>query len=167
MHHSLQELSTIPVTQSSDFITDLDTYRIDHFAGGGIPFVCGGYANSTYTDVCHKYVATSDEWVISGTMAEARAQTGYGSSESWGLVMAGGFNFNYLSSIESTDNGEIFRTLPDLEIENFDSCLVVVDDDRIFTCGGFLGTTDTFIFSNKTNLWSRYIHLGWRPFQKY
>ena len=105
MHHSLQELSTIPVTQSSDFITDLDTYRIDHFAGGGIPFVCGGLDQSSYTDVCHKYVATSDEWVISGTMAEARAQTGYGSSESWGLVMAGGLNSNtMLSSIETTDN---------------------------------------------------------------
>ena len=66
-------------------------------------------------------------------MAEARAYSGYGSSESWGLVMVGGYNSNLglLLSVETTNNGEDFGSLPDLEIENRDSCLVVIDDDRI------------------------------------
>ena len=142
--------------------TVLETHRIGHFAGGGIPYVCGG-GPSYYSDLCHKYVATSDEWVISGTMTESRGFCGYDSSESWGLVMAGGYDgylLNYLSSVESTSNGETFGNLPDLEKENQQNCLVVVDDERIFTCGGDQGSgTDTFLFSNTTKLWSRYIGL--------
>jgi len=66
----------------------------------------------------------------------------------------GGNPPTYLSTVDQTNNGETFRNLPDLEIENRDSCVVAIDDDRIFTCGGDQGLTDTFIFSNTTNLWS-------------
>ena len=138
--------------------TVLETHRIGHFAGGGIPFVCGGSG----VDLCYRYVAASDEWVISGTMTEERGYCGYDSSESWGLVMAGGYDgylSNYLSSVESTSNGETFGNLPDLEKENQQNCLVVVDDERIFTCGGGQEPTDTFLFSNTTKLWSRYTGL--------
>ena len=102
-------------------------------------------------------------------MAEERAYSGYGSSESWGLVMAGGYNNAFLSSVESTYNGEIFGTLPDLEIEVDRSCVVVIDDGNIFTCGGNDGSTktDTCIFSNASNLWSRYTQLGRTSSQKY
>ena len=109
-------------------------------------------------------MAKSDEWVISGTMAEEKTNSGYGSSESWGLVMVGGINYNDLgplSSVETTNNGEDFGSLPDLEIENIDSCLVVIDEDKIFNCGGVSqGSRDTFIFSKTTNLWSRYTNSG-------
>ena len=89
----------------------------------------------------------------------ARAYTGYGSSESWGLVMAGGFNVNnQLSSVETTDDGQVFGSLPDLPGgRNSYSCLVIVDDDTIFTCGGYASTTLTLIFSKKTKLWSRQV----------
>ena len=133
----------------------------DNFlAEGGIPFVCGGWnALGAGYGSCYKYVAKSDNWVISGTMAEQRAYSGYGSSESWGLVMAGGYSNKLLSSVESTYNGEIFGTLPDLEIEMDRSCVVVIDDDNVFTCGGYAESTstrtDTYIFSNASNLWSR------------
>ena len=116
-------------------------------------------------------MANSDEWVISGTIAEARSSSGYGSSESWGLVIAGGFNDTFFSNVESTYNGEIFGTLPDLEIEVDRSCVVVIDDGNIFTCGGVgndgSSKTDTFIFSNASNLWSRYTQLGRTSSQKY
>ena len=157
----VQGLSTIQVTQSFALHYRLG-YLMDIFlAEGGVPFVCGGYSDSsTVIDFCHKYVATTDEWVLSGTLAEARGLSGYGSSESWGLVMAGGSEGdppNYLSIVESTYNGETFGRLPDLEFDNRESCLVVVDDDMIFTCGGQQQlSTETFIFSNTTNLWSRY-----------
>ena len=138
------------------------------FAEGGIPFICGGWP---YHGSCYKYVAKSDNWVTSGTMAEIRGLSGYGSSESWGLVMAGGYSNEFLSSVESTYNGEIFGTLPDLEIEVDRSCVVVIDDGNIFTCGGVgndgSSKTDTFIFSNASNLWSRYTQLGRTSSQKY
>ena len=103
-------------------------------------------------------MANSDEWVISGTIAEARSSSGYGSSESWGLVMAGGYNGGSSSSrVETTYNGKKFGILPDLEVESHRSCVVVIDEENIFTCGGYLtSATDTFIFSNSTNIWSRY-----------
>ena len=124
---------------------------------GRIPFVCGGYNGFDHTDVCYKYVAASDEWVESGNMAKPRAFSGYASSKSWGLVMSGGRGISniYLSSIEQTRNGETFGNLPDLVSENYDSCVVVIDEDRIFTCGGRYLSTNTFIYSNTTNLWSR------------
>ena len=103
-------------------------------------------------------------------MDEARRSLGYGSSESWGLVMVGGYNPNsgVLTSVETTNNGEYFGSLPDLEIETTDSCVVVIDEDKIFTCGAAQGSgRDTFIFSKSTNLWSRYTKLGRRPSQKY
>ena len=86
-----------------------------------------------------------------------RFYSGYGSSESWGLVMAGGYNGNILSSVETTYDGEAFGSLPDLPEENYYSCLVIVDDDIIFTCGGYLSLTSTLIFSKKTNLWRRQV----------
>ena len=90
-------------------------------------------------------------------MAVDRFNSGYGSSESWGLVMAGGRNGNYISSVETTDDGQVLGSLPDLPQENYYSCLVIVDDDIIFTCGGYLSPTSTLIFSKKTNLWSRQV----------
>ena len=62
---------------------------ITFFAEGHIPFICGGKDDEEYTDLCYKYVAALDEWEVSGTMAEERGYSGYGSSESWGLVMGG------------------------------------------------------------------------------
>ena len=90
----------------------------------------------------------------------ARAGAGYGSSESWGLVMAGGDDYpNTLSSVETTENGQVFDSLPDLPEENSFSCLVIVDDERVFTCGGDQSPSSTFIFSKMTNVWSRQVVL--------
>ena len=77
------------------------------FAEGGIPYVCGGYHQDgdTYSDLCYKYVAALDDWDISGTMSEERRNSGYGSSESWGLVMTGGYTSNAgdLSLVKKSD----------------------------------------------------------------
>ena len=134
------------------------------FAAGGVPFICGGvYYDGDYydSDLCFKYVPSSDEWVVSGVMSEAKSEIGYGSSESWGLVMAGGDNGGPLlsSSVETTADGIIFENLPDLEVEVSGSCVVVIDDDRIFTSGGYHDPglrRDSYIFSRTNNSWSRY-----------
>ena len=134
----------------------------------GTPFICGGF-NGDYTDSCYKYVAATDEWQVSGTMAKERAYSGYGSSESWGLVMAGGNNHaqGYLESVTTTDNGQDFESLPDMpdigiddgidgiDDGNIESCVVVIDSDRLFMCGGYQMPSYTFIFSKAANSWDR------------
>ena len=131
------------------------------FAEGGSPYFCGGGSTdsvSDITDLCYTYTAALDEWVISGTMAEGRCVSGYGSSESWGLVMAGGYG---LATVATTDDGESFGSLPDLPDESERSCLAIIDDDRLFKCGGSPTSTsfDTLIFSKSTNSWSRHAML--------
>ena len=89
-------------------------------------------------------------------MAEERGYGGYGSSESWGLVMGGGYNFGtgYLSSVATTANGQAFDSLPDLPNRDDQQCLAVIDDEKIFTSGGDQNPSDAFIFSKSTNSWS-------------
>ena len=132
----------------------------DDFSEGGLPFICGGYNSADgYSDLCYKYEPANDEWYIIGVMDEERSYSGYGSSESWGLVMAGGrmAGGSYLSSVATTDSGDLFGYLPELPDQNRLSCLVPIDDERIFTCGGDLRPEDTLIFSNKTRSWTRCI----------
>ena len=95
------------------------------------PFICGGYNNTSgYIDSCYKYDATLDEWIFSGTMPEEKHNSGYDHSEMWGLVMAGGYNGNFLSSVTTTESGEVFRSLPNLPNGNEHSCVVIIDEDR-------------------------------------
>ena len=91
-----------------------------------------------------------------GTLAVGRTHAGYGSSENWGLVMAGGISYDisYISSVETTEDGQVFEALPDLPERDSLSCLVIVDDDRVFTCGGQVSSFSTFLFSRTTNVWS-------------
>ena len=86
-----------------------------------------------------------------------RSASGYASSESWGLVMAGGYNERDQSTVQTTFNGEAFGSLPNLPETKDRTCLVVIDDDRLFNCGGNPYPTDseTLIFSKSTNSWSR------------
>ena len=130
------------------------------FAGGGVPFVCGG-RREEYNDQCFKYDAALDAWATSGTLAETRSWTGYGSSENWGLIMAGGYSDDsFRSSVETTDDGEVFGSLPNMPEANDYMCLVVVDDDRLFLCGGgdLDFRTSTLIFSKKSSDWTRQVH---------
>ena len=124
------------------------------FAEGGSPFVCGGASSGQVSDIrdyCYAYTAALDEWVISGTMAEGRVLSAYASSEWWGLVMAGGYQ---LANVATTSDGDSFGSLPDLPLNRQSSCLVIIDDDRLFICGGFQGYNEALIFSKSTNSWS-------------
>ena len=129
-----------------------------------MPFLCGGVLYGF--DKCFKYEPVLDTWDILGTLAVGRSYAGYSSSESWGLVMAGGVtpDLSYLSSVETTADGQVFGALPDLLEWNSFFCLVVVDEDRIFTCGGRAessvggqGTRATFIFSKQADVWTRQV----------
>ena len=104
-------------------------------------------------------------------MSGSRYFSGYGSSESWGLVMAGGFadGGGTLSSVETTYNGETFASLPDFDIRQSgrESCLVIIDDDRIFMCGGASISIETYIFTNSTGSWQRYKYSQFRKRPSY
>jgi len=96
--YDVELVSLDPITSPvPDCLTQLNPFPIPSYGSAGAndylgtPYFCGGYTGSgNYNDICHKYVAASDEWVESGNMTEPRAYSGYGSSESWGLVMVGG-----------------------------------------------------------------------------
>ena len=118
--------------------------------------------------MCYKYVASVDEWSYSGKLFEETAYGGYVNSESWGLVIAGGYKGDIMSSVVTTYNGLTFSHYPDMPAENYKSCLVVIDEDRIFTCGIRPGSARqaTYIFTRSESSWiskapmptSRYDH---------
>ena len=125
-------------------------------AEGGSPFVCGGRQNGVYTDICYKYEASSDEWLIFESMSEPRGWCGYDSSESWGMVIAGGtIGDGFISSVEQTTNAEVFSPLADLPTETQESCVVIIDEDRLLNIGGYPTASDTLMFSAATGSWSR------------
>ena len=77
-----------------------------------------------------------------------------------GLVMAGGRNAvsSYLTGVEATgDGGQTFNGalagLPPPGVAA--ACLAVIDDDRIFTCGGVPLEAQAHILSVAANSWSR------------
>ena len=128
------------------------------FPEGEAPFICGGFY--PVSDQCLKYSPESDTWVESGTLngGFGRAFSGYGSSEHWGLVMVGGMGIlspPSLSSVETTYNGETFASLPNVPVQNERSCVVPIDEERIFTCGGNSEKTKTFIYEYTNNTWQR------------
>ena len=84
-------------------------------------------------------------------MPEEKGFSGYDHSEMWGLVMVGGYRD--ISSVITTDNGKVFGSLPDLPEETSFACVVIIDEDRIFTCGGSYGVP-TLIFTNSTGSWN-------------
>ena len=119
-----------------------------------MPYYCGGNIwGSGSTDECYKYAFALDEWTLSGLMPEAKSSCGSDSSESWGLIVAGGTSGG--NSVETTDNGEVFEPLPNLPEENWDFCTVIIDEDRIFACGGYNPLAGTLIFQRSTNIWNR------------
>ena len=134
-----------------------------HFTEGGTPrpFVCGGQGGDYISsDKCYIYNGFLDTWTVSGEMPEGLDSSRYDHSEMWGLVMAGGmtekvYNTKYLSNVTTTKTGQVFNPLPDLPDKNFLSCVVIIDEDRIFTFGGFYTENDTLIFSNSTGSWKR------------
>ena len=125
----------------------------------GIPFVCGGRQNGVYTDICYKYEAAQDEWIILETMTEPRGWCGHASSDYWGMVIAGGtIGDGFLSSVERTANAEVFTPLPNLPMETQESCVVIIDDRRLLNIGGYPTASDTLLFSDNpptTGSWSR------------
>ena len=127
-------------------------------AEGGSPFVCGGRQNGDYTDICYKYEALSDKWLLFESMTEPRGWCGYDSSESWGLVMVGGTaGDEILSSVERTIDGVLSTPLQALPGVIEESCVVIIDSDRLLSIGGYPypATSATLMYSASTDFWDR------------
>ena len=107
-----------------------------------------------------------DEWSYSGKLFEERAYSGFVSSQTWGLVVAGGYSGDAMSSVETTYNGVTFGHYPDMPTENYKSCLVEIDEERVFTCGIKPGSSRqaTYIFTRSARSW---ISLAPMPTSRY
>ena len=66
---------------------------------------------------CYMYDKTIDSWSKSGDLSTGRSSPGVAYNLVFGLVMAGGFASNYLSTVEYTRNG--IDTGGFLKIPNF------------------------------------------------
>ena len=70
--------------------------------------------------------------------------------------MAGGTSgVGFLSSVETTFDGVVFGSLPDLPNESQESCVVIINDFTIFSCGGYPTGSDTLIYTHSEGSWSR------------
>ena len=70
-------------------------------------------------------------------LIDLRKDKGWDYHPKVGLVIAGGKEGSYLDKVErSSDNGVTFQELPKLPNIIIALCLVIVDNERIFTAGG-------------------------------
>ena len=78
--------------------------------------------------------------------------------EQWGLVLAGdrSGDARNVSRVESTNDGVVFGSLVDLPSYNSYSCMAIIDEDRLFVCGGMSNPSETLVFSKSQNFWFRY-----------
>ena len=81
-------------------------HSVEEHLADDIPTVCGGMGPSgdIYSE-CYLYDKTTDSWSQSGNLSTGRSSPGVAYNLVFGLVMAGGFASNYLSSVEYTRNG--------------------------------------------------------------
>ena len=127
-----------------------------HFADD-MPFVCGGSDGSgTYYDTCYKYSPLTDSWQESGTMPSRRAYSAWAYLESFGLVMAGGYDGSrYLDSVIVTKDGYTFDTLQSLPIPSSHGCLAVVDDNTLLMTGGNPDARAVHSYDIISDTWTR------------
>ena len=123
-----------------------------------IPFVCGGYSDSsgTHSDVCYKYSPLTDSWQESGTMPSASVGSAWAYLDGFGLVMAGGWNGSrYLDSVIVTKDGYTFDTLQSLPVPSEGGCLAVVDDNTILMTGGNGDYNGVLSYDINSDTWTR------------
>ena len=124
---------------------------------GSTPFVCGGYTGS-YSNACYT-LQENGAWKQDRT-ASLNTARGYAASGSVimsnQLVIAGGYNRNFLSSIELASPNARTTTLPrGLPLGLRSSCIVPWDANTFMVIGGYSssgGRRETYFItpSNKT-----------------
>ena len=125
---------------------------------GSTPFVCGGWLGSSYSNACYT-LQENGAWKQDRT-ASLNTARGYAASGSVimsnQLVIAGGSNGNYLSSIELASPNARTTTLPrGLPLGLAHSCIVPWDANTFMVIGGYSSSgasRETYFItpSNKT-----------------
>ena len=136
---------------------------------GGYPTICGGLQDrgngSTMTDLCYQYAPEVDTWFESGRLQTSRNSYGYDYSDSWGLIMTGGYRLypspitRPLDSVEVTKDGFNFETYQPMPERRALHCTAVVDDDRLIVAGGTTGgiapSASAYMYSKLEDSWTR------------
>ena len=121
---------------------------------GGYPTLCGGIRDKFLdyvTDLCYQYDPEMDNWFESGRLQTQRDCYGYDYSDSWGMVITGGYEsyyFGLLDSVEVTRDGFTFEMYQPMPVKRARHCTAIVDDDR---------HTIPFGYFYKTNLISEIV----------
>ena len=89
-------------------------------------------------------------------MPYRRGDSAYTFLEGFGLVMAGGYGDNRLSSVIMTKDGSTFETLDSLPTASYAGCLTVVDETTLLLSGGNGASYQALIYDITTNTWTRY-----------
>ena len=116
------------------------------FINGQTPFICGGsaYINDWfYSNDCYQ-LTEAGSWVKDqrSTLTTARGSAGYGSVVlNNSLILTGGYNGNYLTSIEMLSPNTTSETLSvQLPTGFADHCQVPWDSETLFVIGGYGGS---------------------------
>ena len=107
----------------------------------GTPMLCGGfsYDSRTYLDTCH-ILQENGEWIQDGIASLTTNRYLAGSVVMNGqLVMVGGYNGKYLSSIELVSPNTPSMTLPINLPQGIQPCVIRWDDQTIMVIGGYIG----------------------------
>ena len=130
-----------------------------HGATGGLvgntPLICGGRIGSNYHESCYP-VKEDGAWKLeASSLITARLGAATGSVIiNNKLVLAGGYNGNYLATIEVVAPNEESETLPiSLPVGMYGSCIVPWDTNTFMIIGGWVGRNrrETYFFNMANN----------------
>ena len=105
----------------------------------GSPLVCGGGGTS---QLCYSYNPLENAWSLTGSMAVAKGNAAYGTSQVYGLTMVGGQSGDLVYDIsESTLDGAGFTAHEPLPDESVSGCMAFLDEESFIYAGGVEDTS--------------------------
>ena len=130
-----------------------------HGATGGLvgntPLICGGRIGSNYQNSCYSLKEDGAWKLEASSLITARLGAATGSVIiNNKLVLAGGYNGNYLATIEVVAPNEESETLPiSLPVGMYGSCIVPWDTNTFMIIGGWVGRNrrETYFFNMANN----------------
>ena len=139
-------------------LTDVpvEVYAVSGILFDSKPMFCGGSKPETQYS-CDCYAYEQSKWIAVAPMSTCRLYSSAATlinqeDHTSRFVNAGGYNGDYLSSVESYD-GTTWHSLPDLLSPVSEHCMVVVNETVLLSIGGFPPTSETEFYNYELNQW--------------